>query len=128
MAAEIFLIDQTDCSKNVLADGSYTVNREDVYEEWKDANEKTRREITRAGGKVVGSFDMYFPTLKDYEDFLDVLAAHKQADTTYLMTLKLNNEKAPATFYGYMKFAPSRKRTDAWKDHITRFTVQIEEA
>lgn len=124
----VFKIGNTDLSGYVLGDGSYNVNREEVYEEWVDGAGITRREPIRATGRVVGTFDVFFPTYKNYTDFLDTIAANKLPNLTIPMTVAPNNEKNVANIYGYLKFSPVRKLKYDWSDIMERFTIEVTEA
>ena len=64
--------DFTDCIKLP----TYDVNSEDVTEDWEDADYKTHRIVTRK--KVTGKFEMIFPTMKRYNDFMYYIEQSKQ--------------------------------------------------
>ena len=64
--------DFTDCIKLP----SYDVNSEDVTEDWEDADYKTHRIVTRK--KVTGKFEMIFPTMERYNDFMYYIEQSKQ--------------------------------------------------
>lgn len=64
--------DFTDCIKLP----SYDVNSEDVNEDWEDADYKTHRIAVRK--KVNGKFEMIFPTMTRYKEFLNYIELSKQ--------------------------------------------------
>lgn len=69
---EIEWVDFTDCIKLP----TYDVNSEDVNEDWEDADYKTHRIIARK--KVTGKFEMIFPTIERFNQFLNYIEQSKQ--------------------------------------------------
>lgn len=76
---------------------SYDINQVEVYEEWTDANEIIHRETTRT--RIQGTFTVgaaetirtgFMPAPK-IQEFLNAVAAGRQADGTNVMTLYVNN-------------------------------------
>lgn len=120
------LIGNDDYSDHVIA-GSYQVNNEPMYSNLTDANYTVHRRKLR--DKIVGTFDMFFRTVEDYEDFLDSLTAAKQsADDSIEITLDVNNTlEVGKTIYAFVRYSLVRDRDGKWDDYFQRYTVSIEE-
>ena len=120
----IFMIGSTDYSGCVVA-GSYKVNNDPVFNEWKNGNAKTCKQKIR--DKIVGSLDVFFRSLADYNDFLTALA-DATSDEETLLTVSVNNTGETKSSYFFVTFDPARDIDGTWNDFIPQFTLNIEEA
>ena len=123
----MFKINNVDYSGNVLADGSYQVNDDDVVKTWTNANEVKRAKYVRT--KAKGSFQMFFETLAEYEQFLSDLNAAKNITTravecTIAINFPYNNIK---TINADIELKPSRRVDGSFNDFFNKFTVNVEE-
>ena len=120
-----FKIGTTDYSGHVIA-GSYKVNNEPQYQTWKDASQRTHRQKLR--DQVVGSFDMFFRTVSDYEDFKSKIAAAKDSeDDSVSISVTVNNTSTQADIHAFVDYKLVRNIDGAWNDYFERYTVTIEE-
>lgn len=119
-----FTVDSTDYSGHVIA-GSYKVNNEPQYQIWTDANHQIHKIKLR--DKVVGSFDMFFRTISDYDTFKGHLAAVKNTDNSYSISVTVNNTSAQANINAYVDYQLVRNIDGAWNDFFEKYTVSIEE-
>ena len=120
----IFIVGTTDYSANVVS-GSYKVNNDPVYNEWTDGNGIVHRQKVR--DKVVGSFDMFFRSLSDYNDFLTVLN-NATSDEQTLLTVSVNNTGANKASCFFVSHDPVRNLDGSWSDYMEQFTLNITEA
>ena len=86
-----FEVGSTDYSGHVIA-GTYEVNNKPQYKTWEDGNHKTRR--TKLRDQIVGSFNMFFRTEAEYEDFMDGWQRHAQPRTRRLCRHRRTNQQA----------------------------------
>ncbi len=119
-----FTVNSTDYSANVVA-GTYKVKNDPVYAEWTDANYGKHKRKLR--DKVVGSFDMFFRTLTEYENFISVLTAATTNEQT-LLTVSVNNTGTTKTGNFFVTHDPVRDLDGTWNDYIMQFTLNISEA
>lgn len=122
----IFTVGQVDYSDHVIA-GTYDINNKPQYRTWEDGNCKTRR--TKLRDQIVGSFNMFFRTESDYEDFLDDIEAAKDVtkDGAVSISITVNNTLEQADTYAYIDYNLVRNIDGAWQDYFEVFTVNIEE-
>lgn len=71
---ELFMIAGTDFTKLITVP-SYSVNREDIYQTWTDANHINHRYRTRT--RVSGSFTVFFNTVEEYQLWLKTIEQNK---------------------------------------------------
>lgn len=122
----IFKIGSTgDYSNRVIA-GTYNVQNKQVYKEFTDGNGRLRKIPLRNAPKAVGTFDMFFKDMTEYDEFVSLIASLK-ANETVLCTVAVNNENRTVTSNFYIDFEPIRDRKGDWSDYMHRFTVKIEE-
>lgn len=76
-------VDFTDCIKLP----TYDVNSEDINEDWDDANYETHRIVTRK--RISGKFEMIFPTMTRYKEFLNYLELSKQLNGSGIAYVEL---------------------------------------
>lgn len=117
------LVNGGDYSANVIA-GTYTINTEEVYVEWKDANHVRHRSVIRE--RLVGSFDMYFNTIEEYQVFANDISRNKHSGKNAIQLMN-NKTGVLKTINAFVEFETTRGRRFDWKDTINRFTVIIEE-
>ena len=122
----IFKLDTTDWSWCVVAD-SYNVNYENVYNEWIDGGQVKHRDVIRR--RLVGTFQMHFPTESDLQDFIFNLNMIEEENHTYLVYLKNNNNDIEylTSTYVFLDFKPVRRRSPSGEDAFDTFEVSIEE-
>ena len=125
---ELVVIDGTDFTSNITVP-SYKVNKEEVYEEWTDANYTKHREITRY--KISGSFKLYFETVADQNAFFDTVETMKASsnDGSITANLYLNNLHTVQTgVHVFIKYTPSNENPHInGAGKISGFEVTIEE-
>lgn len=121
----ILNINGVDYSGNVMV-GSYSVNYQDVYSTWTDANGIDHRQIIRK--KVSGSFDMMFRNKTSYDSFISHMEASKTAGgwiPCYLYVTNLNQQRSCKL---YMSYEPCLDRQyNNSRNYVPAFTVTIEE-
>ncbi len=113
-----------DYSNRVIA-GSYDVNNDPVFESWFDSNKVEHK--NRIRDRIVGSFDMFFRSMTEYDAFVSLVKTSKLADESVFCTVAVNNDTSPYTGYFFIKFAPKRDIAGDWSDYMQRFTVEITE-
>lgn len=119
----MFKIGAGDYSDRVIA-GSYNVNSQNVYKSWQDINGVEHREKIR--DKIVGSFDMYFPTIDEYDAFRAVLDSVRKEDLSYTITVVDNIKNEVKTIDAFITFQLTRNRL-GWNDIYERFKLNIQE-
>lgn len=125
MSTTVFKIGNTDFSGHVIA-GSYDVQNKDIYDTYTDANRVEHRRFIR--NKVVGSFDMFYKDINDYDGFVSAVNTARTVGRTVAITVVPNNTNTSTTINAYIEFAPVRNRKGNWDDFMERYTVNIEEA
>ena len=126
--ATILKINNVDYSGNVIA-GTYSVNTIDKYNEWEDGFGNTHRDQRR--NKIEGSFDMFFKTEAQYQQFLaDLNGARHSSEKNYTIQLKSNNERTSSlqTIAAFINFTPKRNVGIGWSDFFEKFTVSVKES
>lgn len=119
----MFKVGAGDYSDRVIA-GSYNVNSQNVYKSWQDINGIEHREKIR--DKIVGSFDMYFPTIDEYDAFRAVLDSVRKEDLSYTITVVDNIKNEVKTIDAFITFQLTRNRL-GWNDIYERFKLNIQE-
>lgn len=119
----MFKVGAGDYSDRVIA-GSYNVNSQNVYKSWQDINGVEHREKIR--DKIVGSFDMYFPTIDEYDAFRAVLDSVRKEDLSYTITVVDNIKNEVKTIDVFITFQLTRNRL-GWNDIYERFKLNIQE-
>lgn len=121
----LFAINNVDLTEHIIA-GSYQVNEEDAYEEWKDGWGTTHHDIW--GVKCSGSFEMLFRTFADYIDFIELMKSAKKRSGWYDCQIAANNTGDVGRKNCFITFAPKRDRDGVNRDYFGKFTVTVEEA
>lgn len=121
----VLLIGNVDYSNHVIA-GSYNINQKIQSSKWDDANYRTHKFKQR--DKIVGSFDMFFRTVADYEGFkADLDDAQAPDDDSYSISLTVNNISEQRRINAFIDYELVRDIDGKWQDYFGRFTVNIEE-
>lgn len=121
----VLLIGNVDYSNHVIA-GSYNINQKIQSSKWDDANYRTHKFKQR--DKIVGSFDMFFRTVADYESFkTDLDDAQAPDDDSYSISLTINNISEQRRINAFIDYELVRDIDGKWQDYFGRFTVNIEE-
>lgn len=121
----VLLIGNVDYSNHVIA-GSYNINQKIQSSKWDDANYRTHKFKQR--DKIVGSFDMFFRTVADYESFkADLDDAQALDDDSYSISLTVNNISEQRRINAFIDYELVRDIDGKWQDYFGRFTVNIEE-
>lgn len=121
----VLLIGNVDYSNHVIA-GSYNINQKIQSSKWDDANYRTHKFKQR--DKIVGSFDMFFRTVTDYEGFkADLDGAQAPNDDSYSISLTVNNISEQRRINAFIDYELVRDIDGKWQDYFGRFTVNIEE-
>ena len=119
-----FSVGSVDYSDHVIA-GTYKVNNKPIYKTWEDANYHTRKIKLR--DQIVGSFDMFFRTEAEYEDFMDDIDDAKNTDDSVSISVTVNNTSEQADINAFLDYDLVRNIDGTWNDYFERFTVTIEE-
>ena len=124
MSMVFFKIGSTDLT--AFADiQNYSVNQDDVWQEWTDGNWNGHRDIVRT--RISGTVKLGFRTAASWEAFLALLAAEKTAAGYYPVTLYVNNTGALETVSAFLDMTNATK-WDLVNDKFWRVqTVKITE-
>jgi hypothetical protein len=117
---------EVDYSNRVIA-GSYDVQTKPVYTTWYDGDGKEHRKLTRNTPRTEGSFDMWFKTIEEYNDFAAQVASERLSDLTNLISVRSNTTNQLVSSKFFVDFSPIRTRKGDWTDIMERFTVSIKE-
>jgi len=117
---------EVDYSNRVIA-GSYDVQTKPIYTSWLDGDGKEHRKQTRSTPKTEGSFDMWFKTIEEYNDFAAQVASERLPDLTNLISVRSNTTNQLVSSKFFVDFSPVRNRKGDWTDIMERFTVSIKE-
>lgn len=109
MPSVFFKIGTTDLTDKVDVQ-TYAVNREDVFEEWTDANWTDHRVVARQ--RCRGSLRVGFSSLTDYDAFVALLTAQKAAGGYFTVTAYINNLGAAETFEAFLDASNPEDRWD----------------
>lgn len=123
----ILKINNIDFSGNVVAD-EYDVSSKDIYIEWEDGFFVTHRHIVRT--QVTGTFQMYFNTMTDYDNFLSALQTVR-TQGYYPIVIKDNalpSASNEVSINAFIELNPIRYRKLDGSDALKAFAVEIKEA
>ncbi len=120
----LYSINGIDITKNIITN-SYSMNAEDVYEEWTDANYRKHREVIRQ--RVGGRFTLKFLTEETYTDFVSLVANCKSASGSVPVTAFVTNQNREVEAEMYIAFSPQVYKTKANGKVITSFEVEVSE-
>lgn len=109
MPSVFFKIGQTDLTAYVDVQ-TYAVNKEDVYDEWTDANRIDHREIVRQ--RRSGAFSLGFSTAAAFSAWTALLSSAKTADGYYAVTAYINNTGSSDTFNAFLDVSHPEDKWD----------------
>lgn len=121
----IFKINGADYTSKVV-NGSYSVNQEERFSEWEDANHRIHRSDYHT--KVVGTLDLFFKSTVDYDNFIGVVNSGRLSDGRCSVNLSVNNLGSTFSGLAFVSFSPSRATNETIGDFYNQFTVEITEA
>lgn len=125
MAEKImFKIGLTDYSKNVVGE-NYSVQSNDEYETWTDANGKEHRSAYRQ--RISGTFELYFTNEEEYLTFQSVLEANKRTDLTYPITIYDSRTGNEEDIFAFVNYNITLYRNPAFVDRVEQIKVTIKE-
>ena len=106
MTMTFFQIGSTDLTS--FADiQNYSINKEDVYQEWTDGNWIDHREIART--RISGTVQLGFKTAQSWTAFQTLLAAQKNAAGYFPVTLYVNNTGTTETIDAFLDMTNNSK-------------------
>ena len=120
----VFKVNKIDFSSHVIA-GTYDISDVPLYTEWTDANGRDHREVFRK--RLQGSFDMYFKTVTEFEQFNQAYKAVRLESGLTRIFIMNNSTNQLEEKDVYFDFAPIRNRRDDWEDYYEQFTVEVKE-
>lgn len=120
----MFKIGANDYSNRVIA-GSYKINSEDVVKIWTDIEGVEHSEPIRE--RVVGSFEMIFKTMEEYEEFYEVYKNARNPDTSVRIAICDNKTNEVKIIDARLTFSLTRNRDGSWNDVYERFKMNIRE-
>lgn len=122
---ELFNIAGKDLTRNITVP-SYTINQNDVYKQWEDANHIVHRDITRT--KIEGKFTMRFSDKDSYYDFLQLVENNKNKGGYITATLYVNNKNMTVTANVFLVFTPANTVPLFRNGTYSGFEVKVMEA
>lgn len=120
----VFTVNDVDFSDHVLA-GTFEISDVPIYTEWTDANGRDHREVYRK--RLQGSFDMYFRTVTEFEEFNQAYKTARRDSGLTTITIMNNSTNQVEQKDVYLDFSPIRNRRDDWEDYYEQFTVNVKE-
>ena len=120
----MFKINTTDYSQRVVGSG-YAVQSNDEYETWIDANGKEHHSAYRT--RISGKFSMLFKTMDEYSAFATVLAAQKQSDLTYPVTVYDNKTGTEVAINAFLDYSLTQYRGPGFDDRMEQVEITIKE-
>jgi hypothetical protein len=125
MAEKImFKIGLTDYSNHVVGE-NYSVQSNDEYETWTDANGKEHRSAYRQ--RISGTFELYFTDEAEYLTFQSVLEANKRTDLTYPITIYDSRTGNEEDIFAFVTYNITLYRNPAFVDRVEQIKVTIKE-
>ena len=124
MMSYLFMLNGVDYTSHIKVP-SYSVNKEDEYEEWKDANYRNRKEFLRS--RVSGSFTMHFTDPNEYLEFLASLNELKEADGTTLASLYSNKTDEVVTSKYFFTYTPANEMPYMGIKSTSGLSITVEE-
>jgi len=120
----LLIINTTDVSEHILTDG-YSVNTENKYEQWQDANGGYHRVLVRR--RITGTINLKFKTESAYNSFVSLLKNVQRVDGSILCTVYVNNSaQSEAGYFYYTLSSTMHKSLDSGKRFKT-VQMKIEE-
>lgn len=99
MSMVFFKIGTTDLT-NYADIQNFSINKQDVVQEWTDGNWIVHREIART--RISGSFQLGFKDATAWSNFLTLLTSQKNAAGYYPVTVYVNNTGAAETINAFL--------------------------
>lgn len=125
MAEKImFKIGLTDYSNHVVGE-NYSVQSNDEFETWTDANGKEHRSAYRQ--RISGTFELYFTDEAEYLTFQSVLETNKRADLTYPITIYDSRTGNEEDIFAFVNYNTTLYRNPAFVDRVEQIKVTIKE-
>jgi len=125
MAEKImFKIGLTDYSNHVVGE-NYSVQSNDEFETWTDANGKEHRSAYRQ--RISGTFELYFTDEAEYLTFQSVLEANKRTDLTYPITIYDSRTGNEEDIFAFVTYNITLYRNPAFVDRVEQIKVTIKE-
>lgn len=124
MANIMFKVGNVDYTDNVIA-SDYVIGSYPEYQTWTDANGHEHRSSYRT--RVYGTLELFFFTIKEFNDFQANMALVKQSDLTCPVTVYDNNTASEVTINAFVDYTPSRYRAPNWDDMMEQIEVTIRE-
>lgn len=125
MAEKIMLkIGLTDYSNHVVGE-NYSVQSNDEFETWTDANGKEHRSAYRQ--RISGTFELYFTDEAEYLTFQSVLETNKRADLTYPITIYDSRTGNEEDIFAFVNYNTTLYRNPAFVDRVEQIKVTIKE-
>lgn len=120
----MFKIGETDYSNRVIA-SNYNINSTEVYTTWTDASKTEHRSLERK--RVVGSFDVYFKTIEEYEAFTEQVAAVKDDNLAVDITVCDNKTNTEMEINAFIDYTPIRSKDGLNNDTMGTINITIQE-
>lgn len=118
----VFMINDTDYSANVIAD-KYVMDNTVITKNYTDMQGRVHKKYVRS--KIVGSFEMFFKTLEEYEDFIDEIdGAHSPQSISVTVNYPKVEFKA---IQAYLTISPTRTLDASNSPMMRQFAVKVEE-
>lgn len=121
---ELFKIGGKDFTRHIVAP-SYTVNQQDVYTEWEDANFVKHHVVTRK--RISGNFTMLFVDKNEFFTFLDTLQNTKNVEGYNPAIMYVNNLHIVKNADFYISISPANTLPFFGVKQYDGFDVTIEE-
>ena len=125
MALNLFVLNGVDYTSNILNE-TYDVHKNDVSEEWTDADYVDHKETVRT--RIEGTFTMRFRSLVQYEAFVQKIAESKASDQTFPCVIWANNTLDSNEADLFIKFAPKAVQKANLVMDYREFEVTVKEA
>ena len=120
----MFKIGLTDYSNHVVGE-NYSVQSNDEFETWTDANGKEHRSAYRQ--RISGTFELYFTNEAEYLTFQSVLEANKRTDLTYPITIYDSRTGNEEDIFAFVTYNITLYRNPAFVDRVEQIKVTIKE-
>lgn len=120
----IFKIGNNDYSNRVIS-GSYQMQNNPDYQSWIDGWGREHRYKNR--DRISGKFNMWFPSIEEFNAFNAVVAQNTLTDLTCMVTVFDNLSNSEKTINAFISYTPTRSRKPDWTDNTDKFSVTITE-
>lgn len=108
--------------ENRIIAGAYKINEKNITADVVDSMGRKHKRLKRK--QIVGSVDMYFPTIEEFEEFTKIIT-----ENNYLVNIELtvNNIAEDVDSIFFVNYEPVRDINGLRKDYIQRYTLTVEE-